>query len=90
MIFKLKPKYIGQIAIILWVVFSIAYIAYDQWNSFKTGALQGAYYAGRADCVNDLINEVKAASCGSVSIYNDTEQVDVINAQCFSANKSGE
>lgn len=87
---KIKLKYVGCTVVIIWIIFSVGYITYDQWNSFKEGALQGAYYAGRADCVNDMIAEVKKSSCNSISISNDTEKVDVINIQCLSNNESGE
>ena len=84
---KIKPKYIIHAILVLWFIFSVGYIACDQWNSFKDGALQGAYYAGRTDCVNDIIAEAKNPACNSISISNDTEKVDVINVQCLSNNE---
>ena len=87
---KIKPKYLIHAILVWWFIFSVGYIACDQWNSFKEGALQGAYYAGREDCVNNIIEEVKKANCNSISISNDTDKVDMINVQCLSGGENNE
>ena len=87
---KIRSKKIGQIILVLWVVFSIGYISYDQWNSYKEVALKRAYDSGVKHCVDSLILEAQKPSCDSISISNETETVDVVNIQCLSSSENGE
>ena len=86
---KIRSKSVVQVIIGLWIVFSIGYISYDQWNSYKEVALQKAYDSGVKHCVDSLILEAKKPSCDPISISNETDIVDVINLQCISNIENG-
>ena len=87
---KIKLKYIGRAAVVLWIIFSVSYISYQQWNIFKGKALQEAYDSGLKYCVDSLILEAKKPSCDSISVSNETETVEVVNVQCISSSENGE
>ena len=89
---KIRSKRVSQIIIMLWIVFSVGYISYDQWNSYKEVALQKAYDSGVKHCVDSLISEVKRTNCDPVRVFNsdNTEKVDVIDVQCVSGSENSE
>ena len=87
---KIKSKKIVQVVIVLWIIFSVGYISYHQWNILKGKALQESYNSGLKYCVDTLILEAKKPSCELIPIANDTERVDVINIQCLSNVEGGE
>ena len=89
---KIRSKRVAQVVIALWIIFSIGYISYDQWNSYKEAALQRAYDSGIKNCVDSFLSEVKRSKCEPVRVFNsdNTEKVDVINIQCISFNEENE
>ena len=87
---KIKSKYVVKAMVVLWIIFSIGYISYHQWNVFKGKALQEAYDSGLEYCVDSLILEAKKPSCDSISISNETETVSVVNIQCLLSSENGD
>lgn len=73
-----------KFVIIFWIVFSVFYIAYDQWKSLKVELIDRAYVKGKTDFVNSVIE--RAQSCEPFNLYNKTEEksVDLINIKCLS------
>lgn len=79
----LYKKHLVRILLVIWVVFSLSYIAYDQWILFKNNALQKAYMAGQADFVQGFITEAKKDTCDVVTVFSEDEEVSVINVECL-------
>lgn len=73
-----------KFAITLWMVFSLLYIVYDQWQDFKVGQLEKAYLQGKMDFVNDIVE--RAQKCEPFNLYNTSKdsKVDLINVACLS------
>ena len=67
--------------VIVWMVFSIGYIAYDQWQGFKFSRVQVAYERGISDSVESLIEESK--NCQPIPLYDGAKKVEVISVGCL-------
>jgi len=55
-----KPS-IKKIILIVWVVFSICYVAYNEWSRFSMFVMQRSYQQGVADAVGKVIDESRHA-----------------------------
>jgi len=69
-----------KIILILWLVFSIAYVGYGEWNRFKTFVIERSYVAGRVDTINQLITEAK--KCKVFPVSSNGESVNMVNIGC--------
>lgn len=83
----MNKKVIIRIVLILWLVFSLGYIARDQLLKFKAGALQEAYMAGRAESIYELMANLKNENCDPITIYAEEEEINVINMECLNPTK---
>lgn len=81
----LRKKYLVRILLMVWIAFSLSYIAYDQWTAFKNNALQKAYMAGQADFVRGFITEANKDTCDVITVFSEDEEVGVINVECLKA-----
>ena len=81
----MSKRFIIHTVLIVWVVFSLGYIAVDQYNDFKLGVLNNAYMSGRTESVNELISLIKNESCEPINVSNGSEGVRVIDIQCLQA-----
>ena len=67
--------------IIGWMIFSLGYIAYDQFQGFKLKKVQQAYQAGLSDSINRLMNE--SEKCEAIPLYSGDKQVNLIAIDCL-------
>lgn len=81
---KQAHDWLFKTAISVWMIFSLLYIVYDQWQDFKMGQLEKVYLQGKMDAVNDIIE--RAQKCEPFNLYNSTQEhkVDLINVACLS------
>ena len=75
---------IWKIILIVWVVFSLCYIASDIWDGFKTGVMEHSYMAGKTDTVRTLLEQSRAAKCQPFNVYLGDDKVDLIDIKCLS------
>lgn len=74
---------------IVWVIFSIGYIANDQWKNFQNAKMQAAYQKGVSDSVKMMISE--AAQCKTVPLYDGDKKTEVVSVECLQkANEQAE
>ena len=78
---KITKKLILNISLIIWVIFSLGYMAYDIWSDFKTTQLSLFYQQGQADTINELIR--RAQMCEVFPVFNGENQVNLINTDCL-------
>ncbi|MDI6856604.1 MAG: hypothetical protein QMD21_07485 [Candidatus Thermoplasmatota archaeon] len=77
----ISKKFILNIAISIWIIFSIVYIFYDLWSDFKLKALNQAYQQGRIDTINALIEQAK--KCEPIPVFSGEKRIEVINVDCL-------
>lgn len=86
---KARGKIIGIVVVLIWSLFSIAYIANDIWTDFQkeqiNSALQTGYQQGVSDMVNQAITNAENTKCEPFSIFdkNKGKSVEVINTKCL-------
>ncbi len=78
-IFKIKK--ILFVFIALWVIFSIGYIARDQWQKSQFTQFQTGYQSGVADSISTLINE--SGKCAPVTLIENDKEVKMIAIDCL-------
>lgn len=79
----ITKKTIGITFVSIWVIFSAVYIARDIWGHFQTEQVARAYNLGKTDTINAAITQAKNEKCEPFSIYNEKEQVQLININCL-------
>lgn len=67
----------------IWIIFSLVYIARDIWGHFQIEQVSRAYQQGKTDTVNAAIAQAKNEKCEPFSIYNDKEEIQLINIKCL-------
>jgi hypothetical protein len=78
-----KPIATISIAIlIVWIIFSVVYMANDQWSDFQLVKMQQAYKSGIDDSVRTVIEE--ADKCSMVPLYDGNQKIDVVSVKCLS------
>lgn len=77
----ISKKMIFHIIVVIWIIFSLAYIFWDIWSDFKENQLASAYQQGRVDTVNALISQ--AQGCATVPVSNATTTIKVVNIDCL-------
>lgn len=79
-----RPNFSGipykKIILIVWLVFSILYVGWNEWNRFKTYVMERTYIAGRVDTINQLITE--AQKCKVFPVTSGDQQVNLVNVSC--------
>ena len=85
-----KSKKIIFIAVVFmtWIIFSVWYIANDQWQDFQERKVQQAYELGKNDTINNLITE--AAKCQPVSVSSNSTKIEVIAVSCLQTTNTEE
>lgn len=78
-----KKKTLVHVFFVVWIIFSVSYIVYDQWTIFQNETLQKAYLAGRVDFVDGFIIEADKENCKVVTVYAEEKEVNVINIECL-------
>lgn len=70
-----------QIALYVWIVFSVIYISYSLYSTFTNVMLQGAYQTGRADAVGAIIEQSK--QCQPFNVFVGNNKTDLISVACL-------
>ena len=83
----MNKNFFQKIFIVLWIVFSVLYILFDQYQWFKIWVIQGSYSAWARDAYNAIILESKK-SCNSFNVKNETTSVDLISIECLKNNSN--
>ncbi|MCM8787153.1 MAG: hypothetical protein NC935_03775 [Candidatus Omnitrophica bacterium] len=73
------------ILIVLWFIFSVVYIGYDQFNKFLIKLSRNAYTQGFADSINAIINQTD--NCQTVRVYYGNREKTLIDVKCINATK---
>lgn len=79
----LQKGHFIRLLLVIWVMFSFFYIAYDQWKDFQRNALQKAYIAGKVDFVRGFMIEANKDTCEIVTVFFEDEEVSVVNVECL-------
>ncbi len=77
------PKHfsIPKFFLILWLVFSVLYVGYSQWLSFRANQLQRPYNQGLSDAVSRVIEESK--TCKAFPVNVGENKVTLVNIECL-------
>jgi len=81
-IINLNKKTIFFLIIILWIGFSVIYIALDLWNDFKFQEINRAFESGRVETINQIIQQTVNRRCEPVRIFNEETEVNLIDMAC--------
>ena len=76
-----RKNSISKVIIIVWMVFSIFYIAYNEWMRFKTIVIQDSYNQGVEDAVAKVIEEAK--TCKAFPINVGESKATLVNVDCL-------
>ncbi len=66
---------------IVWMVFSVGYIAVDQWRDFKARYARNAYQKGVSDSVRALMSQ--AEKCVKVPLFDGEKRLEVVSVSCL-------
>ncbi len=78
---NITRKQIIAFVVVVWVVFSVGYIAYDQWQRFKIQYSQSAYKQGASDSIKALMTQME--KCVVVPLYNGDKKVEAVSVGCL-------
>ena len=70
-----------RIVVLVWIVFSILYVGYTQYNYFRKYIADAAYQKGLSDAVVQVIQQ--AQKCEAFPISIDKQGVNLINVSCL-------
>lgn len=79
-------KIIGAVVLFAWIIFSIVYIANDQWQVLQTVKMKQAYQQGVSDSVRALMTE--SAKCAPVPLVDGDKKVEVVAVSCLQTDKN--
>ena len=65
----------------IWIVFSVLYIAQDLWRSGIATSYQLGQQAGAGALVNQTI--AQAQNCEAFTVFSDSGRVELINVACL-------
>ena len=70
-----------KIVLLVWVIFSILYVGYTQYNYFRKFVADSAYQKGLSDAVTQIIQH--AQKCEAFPISIDNQGVQLVNVECL-------
>ena len=70
-----------KIILILWLVFSVLYVGWNEWTRFKVAVMQNSYNRGIEDAVAKVITESKA--CKAFPINIGESKATLVNVDCL-------
>lgn len=79
---KINRTTIIKTILVLYLILSAAYIAYDRWQAFQANIVQSSLMEGRRATIEELINQAQS-SCQPFSVFLDEEEVQLINVECL-------
>ncbi len=72
---------VKKIILIVWVAFSILYVAYNEWTRFSAYVMQQSYSRGIQDAVGKVLEESK--NCKGFPINLGDKSVTLVNVECL-------
>ena len=82
---KLTPP---QIILMVWIAFSVLYIAQDLWRSGIATSYRLGQQAGAGQLVNQTI--AQAQKCEAFSLFSEAGRVELINVACLQQTEEAE
>jgi len=70
-----------KVILIVWLVFSIGYVAWGEWTRFNVFVMQRSYQQGVADAVGKVIEESK--TCKALPINVGENKATLISVDCL-------
>lgn len=70
-----------RIILIVWVSFSVLYVAYNEWNRFRVYMMQRSYSRGVEDAVSKVLEESK--NCKGFPVNLGQTSVTLVNVECL-------
>lgn len=67
--------------VVLWVLFSVAYIVRDQWMKFQTVTLNNAYQSGAKAAIHTIITA--SDGCKGVPLFEGDKKVTFVSVDCL-------
>jgi hypothetical protein len=77
----MKTPSVLKIILTVWVIFSILYIGYSQYQYFTSYVAQAGYQKGVSDAVAQVIGQ--AQKCQAFPVNIGENKVDLINTACL-------
>ena len=84
----ISKKTIISVIAVVWIVFSLFYIAYDVWSDFKNVQLTQAYQKGLADGQTGIVDQlIKVAQqqCQPFPVTSADKQIQLIDYSCVNS-----
>jgi hypothetical protein len=75
-----KPS-VKRIVLAVWVVFSILYVAYNEWNRFNLFVMQRSYNQGVTDAASQVIDQAKVCKVFPINVGD--SKANLINVDCL-------
>lgn len=72
-----------QIAILVWIAFSVFYILLDVYQGFRAGIMEQAYVSGKTSTVAALMEKAEDPSCQPFNVFIGEKKIDLINVACL-------
>jgi len=72
---------VKKIILVLWLVFSILYVGWNEWSRFKSFVMQRSYSQGVADAVGQVIEQGK--TCKSFPVNVGENKTTLISIECL-------
>lgn len=70
--------------LVVWILATTSYVAYDLWNDYKIKGIEEAYRVGASDIVNGIFQETEKMGCQPFKVFDKEKEVELINAACIS------
>ncbi len=70
-----------KVILVLYVAFSLVYIAVSVWGTFKANVIEKSFTRGRREAILQLIEQ--SEKCQPVSVFADDKQAQVVNVSCL-------
>jgi hypothetical protein len=79
-------KFVVALLLVLWIAFSVFYIARDLWSDFKVAQINNALNQGYTTAVTQLYEQASNEECNPVKLTNgENEEIQLINVSCLQA-----
>lgn len=79
-----------QVAILVWIAFSVFYVLFDIYQGFRAGMLEQAYLSGKTQTAQALMEKAEDPSCKPFNVFIGEKKVDLINVACLTQQKPTE
>ena len=74
-------KIIGMVLLVGWMVFSVVYVANDQWQDFKVRQIQLAYQRGLTDSMRRVM--IESAKGAPITLTDGENRVEIISTEAL-------